>query len=289
MRIARIEYESGTVFAAAEDDGPWVPLPILGIEARDTAEVIQQTDAVRGGLAAGSGTSAIGEPKLACPIVRPSKILAIGLNYLDHIRETGADKPERPIVFAKYPSALTGPHDPIVVDAALTEQADYEVELAVVIGRRTRRVSREEALDAVFGYCVANDVSARDWQRKDSQFSRSKSFDTFCPAGPWITTADRVPDPQALGIRSDVNGERRQDSSTKEMIFPVAELVEFLARGMTLEPGDVILTGTPHGVGFAMDPPVYLKPGDVVGCEIDGLGRIENPVVGPAVVGLSGD
>jgi 2-keto-4-pentenoate hydratase/2-oxohepta-3-ene-1,7-dioic acid hydratase in catechol pathway len=281
MRIAKIEHEGGEVFAAAEDDSPWVPLASMGVQAGDTGEVIEQVDSIRDGLAAGSGTPVAGEPELACPIVRPSKMLAIGLNYLDHLRETGAERPERPIVFAKYPSALIGPHDPIVVDPTLTEQADYEVELAVVIGRRARRVRQEEALAVVFGYCVGNDVSARDWQRKDSQFSRSKSFDTFCPTGPWITTADRVSDPQDLGIRSDVNGERRQDSWAKEMIFSVAELIEFLSRGMTLEPGDVILTGTPHGVGFVMDPPVFLQPGDVVGCEIDGLGRIENPVVGP--------
>jgi 2-keto-4-pentenoate hydratase/2-oxohepta-3-ene-1,7-dioic acid hydratase in catechol pathway len=272
MRIARIEHEGRKEFAAAQDDGPWVPLASMGIEARDTSEVIEQAASIRDALAAGSGM----------PVVRPSKMLAIGLNYMDHIREQGAEKPERPIVFAKYPSALIGPYDPIVVDPTLTEQADYEAELAVVIGRQARGLSRDQALDAVFGYCVSNDVSARDWQRKDSQFSRSKSFDTFCPAGPWITTADCVSDPQGLGIRSDVNGERRQDSSTKEMIFPVAELIEFVSRGMTLEPGDVILTGTPHGVGFVMDPPVFLRPGDVVGCEIDGLGRIENRVVGPS-------
>jgi 2-keto-4-pentenoate hydratase/2-oxohepta-3-ene-1,7-dioic acid hydratase in catechol pathway len=167
------------------------------------------------------------------------------------------------------------------MDPSLTEQGDYEAELAVIIGRRARRVSLADALDHVFGYAVANDVSARDWQFADPQFDRSKSFDTFLPVGPWITTADEVPDPQALGIRTWVNGELRQDSSTAEMVFGVAELIEFLSRGMTLEPGDVIVTGTPHGVGFAMDPPRFLAPGDVVRCELDVLGTLENPVVGP--------
>ena len=167
------------------------------------------------------------------------------------------------------------------MDKELTERGDYEVELAVVIGKRTRKVGEDRALDSVFGYTVANDVSARDWQKADGQFDRSKSFDTFCPIGPWITTADEVPDPQGLALRSWVNGELRQDSSTKEMLFDIAHLIHYLSRGMTLEPGDVLLTGTPHGVGFAMEPPRYLAPGDVVECEVEGLGRLRNAVVGP--------
>ena len=150
-----------------------------------------------------------------------------------------------------------------------------------MIGETTKGISEENALSCVFGYTVANDVSARDWQKADGQFDRSKSFDTFCPVGPWITTADQVPDPQGLPLRSWVNEEVRQDSSTKEMLFSVAYLIHYLARGMTLEPGDVILTGTPHGVGFAMDPPQYLKPGDIVECEVEGLGRLKHKVVTP--------
>jgi 5-carboxymethyl-2-hydroxymuconate isomerase len=222
--------------------------------------------------------SAIGLGQFAPPIARPGKIIAVGLNYADHIRETGATAPERPILFAKFPSAMVGPYDGIVVDPELTKQGDYEVELGVVIGKDSRRIPAAEALDHVFGYLVANDVSARDWQKLDGQLSRSKSMDTFLPIGPWVTTADEVGDPNDLTIRSTVNGELRQDSTTAEMIFTVAELIEFCSRTMTLEAGDIILTGTPHGVGFAMDPPRFLAPGDVIRCEIEGLGHIENTV-----------
>jgi 2-keto-4-pentenoate hydratase/2-oxohepta-3-ene-1,7-dioic acid hydratase in catechol pathway len=266
-------------FAASHPDGGWVLLSQVGIEAAETADVIAQQDAIASAVAGARPGSS--ELSLRCPVVRPTKVLAIGLNYMDHIRETGAAVPERPVLFAKFPNTLNDPFGPIVVDAALTEKADYEVELAVVIGKRTRGVSKADALEHVFGYAVGNDVSARDWQFADPQFDRSKGFDTFCPIGPWITTADEVPDPQALAIRSWVNGEARQDSSTKEMVHAVAELIEFLSRGMTLEAGDVIVTGTPHGVGFAMNPPRFLAPGDVVRCEIEGLGAIENPCVGP--------
>ncbi|MEY3019391.1 MAG: hypothetical protein RLZZ272_375 [Actinomycetota bacterium] len=275
MRIAN----TTAGFAVAHPDGGWVALSDLGITATDTADVI----AAAGDILPALATAPRGREDLVltCPIVRPSKIVAIGLNYLDHVRETGAKVPERPVVFAKFPSALTAPGAPIVVDPELTEQADYEAELAVVIGRRARRVTRERALEHVFGYAVANDVTARDWQRRDGQFDRAKGFDTFLPIGPWITSVDEVPDPQALPVRTWVDGELRQDSSTSEMVFGVAELIEFLSRGMTLEPGDVIVTGTPHGVGFAMDPPRFLAPGDVVRCRIDPLGELENPVVGP--------
>jgi 2-keto-4-pentenoate hydratase/2-oxohepta-3-ene-1,7-dioic acid hydratase in catechol pathway len=266
-------------FAVSHPDGGWVLLTQLGIEAAETADVIAQQQAIASAVAgARPGPE---ELNLRCPVVRPTKVLAIGLNYMDHIRETQAAVPERPVLFAKFPNTLNDPFGDIVVDATLTEKADYEVELAIVIGKRTRRVSKADALDHVFGYAVANDVSARDWQFADPQFDRSKGFDTFCPIGPWITTADEVVDPQVLGLRSWVNGEIRQDSSTKEMVHSVADLIEFLSRGMTLEPGDVIVTGTPHGVGFAMDPPRFLAPGDVVRCEVEGLGAIENTCVGP--------
>ena len=277
MRLAR--ERSGT-FLAAGASGTWHRLDTLGIQAADTAEAIGQRAAIEAALEA-AGSPAVEDPDLVSPVFRPGKILAIGLNYLDHIKETGATAPERPIVFAKYPSSLVGPLDGVVVDERLTSQADYEVELAVVIGERARWLEPDNALHSVFGYAVANDVSARDWQRQDSQFSRSKSMDTFCPIGPWITTADEVDDPHDLRISSQVNGETRQDSSTGQMLFGIVDLLVFLSRTMTLDPGDVILTGTPPGVGFAMDPPRYLTPGDRVRCEIEGLGVLDNPVIGP--------
>lgn len=282
MKIARIQTSHGTGFAAQDDRAGWVPLEAMGIVAATTADVIDQEEAIRAGLTRTTADPVEPEESaFLCPIVRPSKVMAIGLNYLDHIRETNAKRPEYPMVFAKFPSSLNDPYGRIVMDDRLTERGDYESELAVVIGRRTRGIAEEEALDCVFAYSVGNDVSARDWQRADGQFDRSKSFDTFCPIGPWLTTADEVPDPQALTVRSWVNGETRQDSSTREMIFSVRHLIWYIARGMTLEPGDVILTGTPHGVGFAMNPPRYLAPGDVVECEVGPLGRIRNEVVAP--------
>ena len=281
MRIARIATDADADFAVHDGQRGWIPLKSAGIEATDTPSMVERVDEIARTLEASSDGVIADESSLQAPIVRPSKMIAIGLNYIDHIKETKAEQPERPVVFAKFPNAIVGPFAPVLMDPGLTEMGDYEVELAVVIGRRTRGVSEDEALKAVFGYTVANDVSARDWQFKDPQFDRSKGFDTFCPIGPWITTADEVPDPQALTIRSWVNGQPRQDSSTQLMLFSVAELIAFLSRGMTLEPGDVILTGTPHGVGFAMDPPQYLQPGDHVECEVESLGKIRNPIVGP--------
>jgi acylpyruvate hydrolase len=278
MKLARISSEDGEDFAIA-GNGTWVAFNTLGLRASTTPEAIKLfSDAKRAYAESEAGGTS--DPTFTAPLRNVGKILAIGLNYLDHIEETRATPPERPIIFAKYTSAVTGPFSPIVMDADLTAMGDYESELAVVIGKRCRNVSEEDALGVVFGYTVANDVSARDWQKAESQWSRSKSFDTFCPVGPWITSADEVSDPNALPIRSEVNGEVRQDSSTSKMLFQVPFLISYLSRSMTLEPGDVILTGTPHGVGFAMTPPRYLAPGDRVVCEIEGLGRIENPVVG---------
>jgi 2-keto-4-pentenoate hydratase/2-oxohepta-3-ene-1,7-dioic acid hydratase in catechol pathway len=235
-------------------------------------------DALR--AAAGASGVALGaDARLIAP-VRPGKIVAIGLNYLDHIRETGMDRPRQPLVFAKFPSCVVGPEEPIVIDSALTARVDWEVELAVVIGKRMRDVSAEDALEHVFGYAVANDVSARDVQFADGQWVRGKSFDTFCPLGPFVVTADEVPDPQALRLRTRVNGEPVQESSTGEMLFGVAELLAFCSRSFTLEPCDVVLTGTPWGCGEFMDPPRSMQPGDVVEVEIDGVGRLRNPVVG---------
>jgi 2,4-diketo-3-deoxy-L-fuconate hydrolase len=226
----------------------------------------------------GAEVVALEEARLHAPITRPQKIIAIGLNYEDHAAETGGEAPEKPIVFAKYPNTIIGPGEAIRIPP-ITEQADYEAELAVVIGRPAKNVSESEALDYVFGYTNCNDVSSRDLQFSEGgQWTRSKSIDTFAPVGPYIATRDEVPDPQDLSIRCVLNGETMQDSTTAKMIFPVAELVSFLSTGMTLMPGDLILTGTPAGVGFVRDPKVFLKPGDEVTIEIEGLGSLTNPV-----------
>ena len=223
-------------------------------------------------------TVALEEASLHPPIARPEKIVAIGLNYEDHAAETGAEIPDKPVVFTKYPNTIIGPGAPIRIPP-ITEQVDYEAELAVIIGRRAKDVSESEALDYVFGYTNANDVSARDLQFSEGgQWTRSKSIDTFLPLGPYVATRDEIPDPQDLFIRAILNGETVQDGTTSRMIFSVAELVSFLSQGMTLEPGDVIITGTPPGVGMARDPQLWMKPGDEVSIEIEGLGTLTNPV-----------
>ena len=223
-----------------------------------------------------------GEPlapgMLAAPLGAPSKIACVGLNYHDHCRETGMAAPERPLIFAKFPSSLVGPDAAIEWPEGLTEQVDWEVELAVVIGRRVRHAVPDEALDAVFGYTAANDVSARDLQFADQQWVRAKSIDGFCPVGPVIVTPDEFGDPQDKRLIARVNGETMQDSNTNEMIFGVAEIISFLSRACTLEPGDLILTGTPWGVGGFRDPPVFLQPGDTVEVEVEGIGVLANEI-----------
>ena len=210
---------------------------------------------------------------------RPGKIVAIGLNYMDHVREANMAVPQHPLVFTKFTTSVIGDGDPIVIDRAITERVDWEVELAVVIGRAMTRVAVDDALDHVAGYTVANDVSVRDVQFGDGQWVRGKSLDTFCPLGPRVVPASEIADPQALGLRTRVNGETVQDSTTAEMVFGVAELLSFCSNSFTLEPGDVVLTGTPWGCGEFMDPVRSLAHGDVVEVEIDGIGMLRNPVV----------
>lgn len=219
----------------------------------------------------------IGEVKLAAPVPRPGKIICIGLNYRDHAAESGMDIPKSPVIFSKFSSCAIGPNEPIVIPQGST-QSDYEAELAFIIGHYARNVSRDNALDHVFGYTNFNDVSARDFQFADGQWQRGKSCETFAPMGEYIVTTDEIADPQNLSIQLRLNGQMMQDSNTCQMIFGVAELVEFLSRHITLEPGDVVATGTPPGVGFARKPPVYLKGGDTVEVEIEGLGVLFNPV-----------
>ena len=230
-------------------------------------------------LASGSGTL-IDESRLTirAPIARPGKIICVGLNYRDHCREQSVEPPAHPMLFSKFANAVTDPGRAVTRPAA-TDKLDLECELAVVIGRRTSRVSRADALAAVFGYTVLNDVTMRDLQREDGQWLRAKGSDGFAPMGPAVVTSDEVGDPQALGMRSSVNGETWQDSSTSEMVFDVATIVAFASRTITLEPGDVIATGTPAGVGHYQRPPRYLAGGDVMRCEIERIGAIENPVV----------
>jgi 2-keto-4-pentenoate hydratase/2-oxohepta-3-ene-1,7-dioic acid hydratase in catechol pathway len=208
---------------------------------------------------------------------RPGKIVAAGMNYRDHAAEAGLQVPERPVLFAIWPSSVIGPGEAIVIPAASSE-IDYEAELGVVIGERARDVPVERALNVVAGYTCYNDVSARDLQFADGQWTRAKSFDTFSPVGPRVAPGSEIPDPQALGIRCLVNGETLQDSTTAEMVFSVAELIAFASRAITLEPGDLLVTGTPAGVGFTREPPVFLRPGDEVTVEIDGIGALTNPV-----------
>ncbi|HEY4114847.1 MAG TPA: fumarylacetoacetate hydrolase family protein [Rhizomicrobium sp.] len=216
----------------------------------------------------------VADVRLCAPVPRPQKILAIGLNYDDHITETGREAPKEQTWFSKMPSAVNGPYDPIQIPRA-SSAVDYEAELVFIVSRRCRHVSREDAASVVFGYCVGNDVSVRDWQFATTQFVLGKSFDTHAPFGPWIVTADEVGDPHDLGIRCFVNGEKRQESNTRHLIFNVFDQIAHLTKALTLEPGDVVYTGTPSGVGFAMKPPKFLQAGDVVRVEIDPLGAIE--------------
>jgi 2-keto-4-pentenoate hydratase/2-oxohepta-3-ene-1,7-dioic acid hydratase in catechol pathway len=218
------------------------------------------------------------------PPIRPGKIIGIGLNYRDHAAETGQALPEFPTVFAKFPNAVTGPSEPIRLPAS-SAQVDYEGELGVVIGRRSRAVPQSEALAVVAGYVIVNDVSARDVQNRTSQWTLGKSFDSFAPIGPFLVTADEIPDPQQLALAVRVNGELVQDSTTANMVFSVAELVCLLSEVITLEPGDLIATGTPGGVGAARVPPLFLRDGDIVEVAIEGLGSLRNPVAAALGVG----
>jgi 2-keto-4-pentenoate hydratase/2-oxohepta-3-ene-1,7-dioic acid hydratase in catechol pathway len=239
-----------------------------------TAEVWQRWAA--GQLAPKAALARDGLP-LVAPIPQPSKVVAVGVNYWDHCRECNIEPPREPILFAKFPTSVVGTGAFIEWNPRLTNKVDYEAELAVVVGQRARRVKRDQAFDVVFGYTCANDVSARDLQFGDGQWVRGKSLDTFCPLGPAVVTKDEVPGPGNLGISCRVNGVTLQDSRTTEMIFDLPTLIEFITEAFTLLPGDVILTGTPHGVGGFRQPKVFLKDGDCVEVEIEGLGVLSNP------------
>jgi acylpyruvate hydrolase len=213
------------------------------------------------------------------PVPRPGKIVCVGLNYRDHAAESNMPVPEKPVLFSKFSTCVIGPGEPVMIPTT-SEQVDYEAELAVVIGRRAKNVTASEAYNYVLGYTAFNDVSARDFQFADSQWQRGKSCDTFAPMGQTIVTTDEIPDPQNLSIKLLLNGQTMQDSNTNQLIFGVPQLIEFITESITLEPGDVIATGTPSGVGFARKPPVFLRPGDVMEVVIEGIGGLGNPIVG---------
>jgi 2-keto-4-pentenoate hydratase/2-oxohepta-3-ene-1,7-dioic acid hydratase in catechol pathway len=259
------------------DDGEVVPTPgipdLLTFFNDPTLEYTIEA-ALKGRI----GAQAVEEVQLLAPIPRPLKIIGIGVNYRGHAKETGRDIPKAPILFSKPPTAIVGPEASIVIpnDAS---KVDYEVELGVVIGKPARNVTVNDALDYIGGYTVFNDISAREYQFRDGQWFRGKSFDTFAPMGPCLTLPDQIADPQDLKLQLRLNGEVRQNGSTSDMIFSVAELIVDISQVMTLEPGDVIATGTPAGVGHVAKPkPVYLQPGDVVEAEIAGIGILRNPV-----------
>ncbi len=244
---------------------------------RDAIELIAQWDARRDGLARALASSPgvpLAQVRLLAPVRRPGKVLAIGLNYADHIAESGQATPDKQIWFPKMPTSVTGPFDPIPLPKA-SQAVDYEAELVAVIGRRCRHVAPEDAASVVFGFTCGNDVTARDWQFRTPQWMLGKSFDGHAPIGPWIVTTDEIGDPHALDIACHVNGARRQASNTRHLVFDVWAQIAEVSQVMTLEPGDLIFTGTPGGVGAAMKPMTFLKEGDVVRVEIERIGAIE--------------
>jgi 2-keto-4-pentenoate hydratase/2-oxohepta-3-ene-1,7-dioic acid hydratase in catechol pathway len=225
----------------------------------------------------GAASIALDQVTLLAPVPRPGKILGIGLNYADHVEESGMQMPADQLWFAKMPTSANGPYAPLDLPK-VSEALDYEAEMVFIVGQRCRHLTEQTAKQAIFGYCVGNDVSVRDWQLRTSQFVLGKSFDTHAPFGPWIVTADEIDDPHQLGIRCYVNDEKRQDSNTQQLIFDCYQQIEHLSKVMTLEPGDVIFSGTPGGVGVGFKPPRFLRAGDRVRVEIDKIGAIENIV-----------
>jgi acylpyruvate hydrolase len=222
---------------------------------------------------------ALKDVKLEAPIRRPPKVLAVGLNYIDHCKEANLPVPPEPVLFTKWSTSVCGPFDDLTWPAMLNGEVDYEVELGVVIGKRAVNVSEKDALSYVMGYTVVNDVSARTQQFANAkQWDRGKSFDTFCPYGPWIVTRDEIPDPHVLQVRTILNGKEMQNSNTRNLIFNVNKIIAYASQGTTLEPGDLIPTGTPFGVGFSRKPPVFLQDGDMCECEVEKVGTIKNRV-----------
>lgn len=284
MRLVRFETAGTPRLGVIKDEGI---APLDGLTGRypTMLSIVAAGDealaAIRAFAAATSETIPLKGVTLLAPIERPEKFLAIGMNYRKHIEEAkrlGAPVAANQFWFNKQTSCIAGPYDD--TDPGVSEAVDYEVELGVVIGKTAKNVSVEDAKDHVFGYLVCNDVSARDWQTHAPTFTVGKSFDTHGPIGPWIVTADEIPDPHALGLRCFVNGELRQDGNTSELVYNIWQQISYLSTAFTLKPGDLLATGTPSGVGVAMTPPRFLQTGDVVRCEVDGIGAIENRVIG---------
>ncbi len=280
MKLARFEAGSGPRLGLVDSEEV-VDLADGGIVYPTMLALIEDADGWRARVeaAAGGRRHALTQVRLLAPIERPGKYLAIGMNYAKHLEEAdklGVKRSAHQTWFNKQVSCISGPFD--AIEPGITEKLDYEVELGAVIGRRAKGVAEADAPAHVFGYFVANDVSARDWQFHTPTFTMGKSFDTHGPIGPWIVTADEVPDPHALRLRAWVNGELRQDNNTGQMIHDLWKQIAYLSTAFTLEPGDLIATGTPEGVGIGMEPQRFLQPGDVVRCEVDGIGAIENRV-----------
>jgi 2-keto-4-pentenoate hydratase/2-oxohepta-3-ene-1,7-dioic acid hydratase in catechol pathway len=281
MKLATFTH-SGTTRIGVVDGDQVVDLSVAAPELpRDMLEFLEAgPDAMQAAHRAIDNGERIplAEVRLEAPIARPPKFLAIGLNYADHVAETGLETPEHVMIFNKQSTCVTGPTDPVHVPK-VSKVLDYEGELGVVIGKRGRHVSRENAADYIAGYVIVDDVTVRDWQFHTPTWTMGKSFDTHGPIGPWIVTTDEITDPHQLALRTYVNDELRQESNTKNLIFDCFHLVEHISKAFTLEPGDVIATGTPSGAGLLRKPPQLLKDGDVVRVEIDGIGQIENPVI----------
>jgi 2-keto-4-pentenoate hydratase/2-oxohepta-3-ene-1,7-dioic acid hydratase in catechol pathway len=276
MKLARVFLRDSVFLARIEGDSA---ILLLEESSHPLADVLIEALAGDLDLTSDGDKESLQDVRLLSPVFHPRKLLGVGLNYADHAEEAQMELPSAPIFFAMTTNAITGPEDPIRFETYASKQVDYEVELAVVIGSRASKVDERDALSHVFGYTVCNDVSARDVQFGDPQWMRGKSFDTFCPLGPVIVTADEVPDVQDIELFCRVNGETLQAGSTQKMIFGVSTLISFISQTMTLEPGDVIATGTPSGVGFARTPPIFLKTGDVVESEVRGIGVLRNTVV----------
>ncbi len=277
MKLAMVMAGESAHPAVVCDDGAFVDLKAAGLPWENLEELIEA-----GATAWREAADAVNHdyprleaPRLLAPLSHPQKVMCIGRNYADHAKELGHDLPKRPVLFAKYANALTGPGAEITLPT-VSEQIDFEAELAVVIGRRCKDVEQAAALDYVFGYTCANDITMRDAQKSDGQWTRAKSPDSFCPIGPWIVTADEITDPQALNISMALNGQVMQDSNTKNMVFGVAELISYLSKTMTLLPGDILLTGTPPGVGAGRNPQVFIRSGDKLKVTIAGVGELCN-------------